>query len=120
MRRLLCLMLAAVLMVSHGTMGAAVPHAHVQLDGGHHHAEDADHHLSDANAVADHDGKSGQDGDADSDAGVPGHVHLVAGLDRVSSAGDLPRHIISVAPLPAAMRQLVSREVAPLLEPPTA
>ncbi|OYZ13046.1 MAG: hypothetical protein B7Y35_13930 [Sphingomonadales bacterium 28-64-96] len=119
MRRLLCLILAAVLMVSHGTMGAAVPHAHVQLDGGQHHAEDADHQFSEANALADHDGKSGQDGDADSDAGVPGHVHLVAGLDRVSSTGDLSRDIISVAPLPAAMRQLVSREVAPLLEPPT-
>lgn len=119
MRRMLCLILAAVLMLSHGTMGAAVPHSHAVIDSDQHHAAEGDHHFGEAEVMPDHDETSGQDSDADNDTGVTGHVHLVAGLYRLANAYESPPHIIPVPPLPAAMPQLFSREVAPLLEPPT-
>lgn len=126
MRRMLCLILAAMLMLSHGSMGAAVPHVHLGVADDHH-------------AVTDHDGVHGQAAVADahvdthddighiapeendeSDDGVAAHIHLVAGLARVPATDSHPLVAKPIALSHAVTRLLVSREVAPLLEPPTA
>ena len=120
MRRMLSLILAAMLMLSHGSMSAAVPHVHAAIAGDQHHADSTAHHGDHAGMAADEDGADQPDGGADNDVDVTAHVHLVAGLNRAASNNDWPTRMDAEPPLPAVMRQLVSREVPPLLEPPTA
>lgn len=129
---MLCLILAAMLMLSHGSIGAAVPHVHAGMSGEHHVTVDHDHdgaqeHIAEADADAGahvdahHDfGHSELDDNDESDDGVAAHIHLIAGLARVPANCSHPIIVMPAAPLPAATRLLVSREVAPLLEPPTA
>ncbi|MCU0883361.1 MAG: hypothetical protein MUC44_00190 [Beijerinckiaceae bacterium] len=117
-RRMLCLILAAVLMLSHGSMAAAVPHLHAAVDSDHHGASSDDHHAIDAQ-MTDADSGGSQSGDRSGDGqDVAAHVHLVAGLSRVVATTEQPLLSREVVPISLAMRQLASRAVAPLLEPP--
>lgn len=126
MRRMLCLILASMLMLSHGSMGAAVPHMHVGVSDHYHAVADRDlayeHTAVAAVEIDAHDdfGQSELDESGESDDGVTAHVHIVGGLAHVPATGRHPINAMPVAPLPAVTRLLVSREVAPLLEPPTA
>ena len=111
MRRVIVMLLACVLMLSHGGMGEAAPHS----DGGSHshavqaeHADDGDHHLAP------------DPSERDNGVGHANHVHVV---------GDLVAPQTASAPSFSGTRTVVrmksdptlrSRGVAPLLEPPAA
>ena len=111
MRAAFTLMLALVLLLSHGTMGQAEQHPH---DVGHAAAAAADH---DAHPVA-HD--ADKPAEPEKGVGQSAHVHVVGDVIRA----DMPALAVAVAlrsPIPVGHSPaLASRGVAPLLEPPSA
>ena len=118
MRQWLASLMLCVMLLSHGSMGAAVPHAHSeeasQADAGSkvlvHHADE--HH--DERVVANDE----QPSDDKYDHVVHTHVigHLVPPTTAVSAPPLEDRPDLGV--MVAAFRP--SRDIAPLLEPPSA
>ena len=109
MRRVIVMLLACVLMLSHGGMGEAAPHP-----GDEHHshaihveaAEQGDHHVAPASP------------ERDDAMGHANHVHVVG--DLVAPQADSAR-AFTASRSPLGMTSdlaLRSRGVAPLLEPP--
>lgn len=115
MRRLMALFLVCLLVLSHGTMGQAAPHA------GEAHHIDSD--LHDADHVGDDHGanvKPAADEDRDRSAAHGVHVHVAGDLVDVKAA---PVPVLATsAGLTHADKVTVlpSRMTAPLLEPPAA
>lgn len=119
MLRILAAFMILVLTMSHGTLGAAVPHDH---GGSQDHATTfADHADEDHHAASPEEAPGDEGGDADRN-GQPeaSHVHL--------SVDALPRAAFAPAVLPSptdkfapdASSALPSAAVPPLLEPPSA
>lgn len=117
MARLLSFLLMLTLMVSHGSLGAAVGH-HEQ--GGHSHTVSIDDHGHDG-----HESEASEDDSADVDfdkgsKSSAGHVHLSAdGLPGAAFAEPvlLVTGVLTFPHIEAALR---SAAVPPLLEPPSA
>lgn len=120
MRQCLALLMLCVLLLSHGSMGEAVPHlhahdvAHVDV---HHDDEAVSHHAGETDVeIADAaDGDRSDDGTA-----TAAHVHITGDLSRPTEWKRAP--LIGVGPelVMASDSALSSRGIAPLLEPPSA
>ena len=108
MRRVLALLLVCMLMLSHGTMGSAAPHA--------------DHHHAHGETVVGHDTHpSSSDSDEPaSDVSHATHVHVVVALPSPQGFDAAAPVETSLAVRPLVVAELASRGVAPLLEPPAA
>jgi hypothetical protein len=111
MRRVIVMLLACVLMLSHGGMGEAAPHA----NGEHHastvhveHTDTADHHLAPASPE--------RDGGMDHAS----HVHVVGDLVAPQTASVPPFPVSGSVVRMTSDTVLHSRGVPPLLEPPAA
>lgn len=117
MVRLLSFLLMLTLMVSHGSLGAAVGnHEH----GRHSHATSADDH-SQNHGHEEQTVEDSSDLDIDKNSkSSPSHVHLTAdGLPGVAVAG--PVLLVTRMPMSPRMEAaLHSAAVPPLLEPPSA
>ena len=118
MHRMLCLILAAVLMLSHGSMAAAVPHLHAAADSVHYGASSDDDHAIAAQITDADSGEHKSGARSGNGQDLAAHVHLVAGLTRLVAITEQPLPSRETVPISLAMRQLASRAVAPLLEPP--
>lgn len=118
MRQWLAILMLCVMLFSHGSMGAAVPHDHVH-DGEHFDAASAlvMHHVDD-----EHDSHAGavDDEPADDATGHAVHTHVVGDLARMADAlvlaplADGPRIASAISAFGP------SRGITPLLEPPSA
>jgi hypothetical protein len=120
MRQCLALLMLCVLLLSHGSMGEAVPHLHAHdvahVDVHHddeavsHDAGETDVELSDAA-----DSNSSDDGTA-----IAAHAHVTGDLSRPVEWRRAP--LVGIGPklVMASVSALPSRGVPPLLEPPAA
>lgn len=133
MYRMLCAVLIAILLSSHGTMGVAAPHhngANHTHVGQHSHdvvsqAVDDDHHDvgDDAASMAMADPEASANVGADdavTDAGAStGHAH--ASADRVPASFAIPERLPGSSQLETLLvKRLASAGHSPLLEPPSA
>ena len=113
MRRLVALVLALILMVSHGGMAGAVPHEHDQPTHAAavdvHDAHDDRHHASDS-----------EDEAAEKSVAHVAHVHVVGDIVQPRSAMAPVAAQSAVRAVASRTVWLRSRAVAPLLEPPAA
>lgn len=118
MRQWLAILTLCVMLLSHGSMGAAVPHGH-----GH----DADHAGAAEQVVVHHADEEHDDhavavGDEDAGkaTGHAVHTHVVGDLARTADAFVTAPLVggVRVASMVAAFGP--SRGIAPLLEPPSA
>ena len=100
-------------MFSHGSIGAAAPHAD------HHDAQGHDTHGETVSAEDLHPLSSNSD-EPGSDVGHVTHVHVVAALPDLQAFDALAPVASSLTVRPLAVAELVSRGVPPLLEPPSA
>lgn len=119
MLRMIAAFMILVLTMSHGSLGAAVPHDH---GGSHDHATafadhaDEDHHAASPDEAA---GDEGSDADMD---GQPEASHVHLSVDAVPRAAFAPAVFASPTDkfAPHASSVLPSAAVPPLLEPPSA
>lgn len=111
MPRVFALLLACMLMFSHGSMGSAASHPH------QHDAHGHDAHGETASTDDLHSSSSDPDEPA-SDVGHATHVHVVVALPEPRAFNALAPVELSLAVLPLVVAELASRGVAPLLEPP--
>ena len=116
MRQWLASLMLCVMLLSHGSVGAAVPHAH---DGAHAQAADEVivHHDFDEHVEL-----TGADDEdpADESTGHAVHTHVVVALAHPTGA--IAPALIGRADEPAAASTPwgPSRDISPLLEPPSA
>jgi hypothetical protein len=113
MRRVLALLLVCMFMLSHGSMGAAAPHAD------HHDVHSHDVH-GETVSVDDMHPSSTNPEEPGSDAGHVTHVHVVVALPNPHAFEGAASVAASVTVRPLVTAELASRGVAPLLEPPAA
>lgn len=108
MRRVLALLLVCMLMLSHGSMASAAPHA--------------EHHDAHGETVVGHDThpSSSDPDEPTSDVGHATHVHVVVALPN-PQAFDAAAPVVSTLIMrPLVVNEPTSRAVPPLLEPPSA
>lgn len=121
MLRMIAAFMILVLTMSHGSLGAAVPHGH---GGSHDHAATfvvdaaADHHLSSSDRAAPAD-EDNSDIDVD---GQPEASHVHLSVDALPRGAFAPAVFASPTDrfAPHASSALPSAAVPPLLEPPSA
>ncbi len=120
MRHLVALLMLCVMLLSHGSMGEAVPHAE---DRGLAHVDaHSDHGLTAHHAgTLDLAGVGDSDDDRSDDpsshvlhAHVVGHLDRAVELDAAPVTGSGPKLAVT------SVQDRPSRDVAPLLEPPAA
>lgn len=116
MRQWLASLMLCVMLLSHGSVGAAVPHAH---DGAHAQAADnvSVHHDADQ-----HNERIGADADEPVDEATDHavHTHIVVALAQPTGALAPAPVGKGDGPVIASTLWGPSRDVSPLLEPPSA
>lgn len=118
MRQWLASLMLSVMLLSHGSVGASMPHDHAHVGG---HAQVADQ-VTTHHAAPEHDERVAADKDdpADESTGHAMHTHIVVALAHPTGS-IAPARVASddepsVAPTPWGP----SRDISPLLEPPSA
>lgn len=116
--KLLALLMICVLMLSHGTASASMPHVGAVYADSHGH----DHESPTAHQVDDHRVPVTQDGDGDERVGELDIVHVHQQVDIAPLTGMTQRvvRIRALPGLPQRVARLASRRSPPLLQPPSA
>jgi hypothetical protein len=120
MRQCLALLMLCVLLLSHGSMGDAVPHLHAHdfvHVGVHHNDEAASSHAGETDVEIADAADSDRSGD---DTTLAAHVHVTGDLSRPTEWARPP--LIDAGPelVMASVSAPLSRGIPPLLEPPSA
>ena len=109
MRRALALFLVFVLLFSHGGVSEAAPHAVGDGLAAHSHAVAHDSHDT-----------APEPADPDKGLGQASHMHVAFDLTRADDVGLAALPVGRNLFVPAGTSPLLSRGIAPLLEPPAA
>jgi len=122
MRNVIALMVAVLLLVSHGGFAGATPH----LDHAHGHAHPQNgHHLGgDYHGDHEHDAPSQESSDLSNTSDLPSshsapHGHAVLGMPEAGAIMK-SRRLTHLLPAPLATVPLIGTEAPPLIEPPSA